>query len=211
MAVKNTKKEVGKTKGGGEMEAENLLQNKKNPNKLHEKGQYAPPGELMFNFKKVLRKPQDIPAKGASKQNQSQPDKPKISEIAWGNHRYPTQLVSIDDSGKLIHWDAASGKILTTIEASKTWLNSVDFERTEGKKVACGSLDAKILIFEINIPVKKKEKDINKNKPIHELVGHTGAVQCCRFLNGNFLISGSTDSTVCVWDLESPQRYIHTI
>jgi WD40 repeat protein len=56
--------------------------------------------------------------------------------------------------------------------------------------------------------VKKKEKNIHKNMPIHELVGHQGSIQCCKFLSGNFLISGSSDAKVCVWDLESPQVYL---
>lgn len=85
---------------------------------------------------------------------------------------------------------------------------SADFEKTEGKKVACGAIDAKVRIFEINTVVKKKEKNIHKNMPIHELVGHQGSIQCCKFLSGNFLISGSSDAKVCVWDLESPQVYL---
>lgn len=172
--------------------------------------EYEKPPEMHFAIKKQLRVPTEkISKEKASKEKAPEkPEKPKISEITWGNPRYGTQIVSIDEFGSLVHWDAFEGKILTKIEASKTWLISADFERTEGKKVACGTLDAKLLIFEINTLVKKKEKNINKNKPVHELVGHQGAINCCKFLNGNFLISGSTDATVCVWDLESPQRYL---
>lgn len=165
--------------------------------------EYVRPSDIALNNKKQLRVP---PEKAHIKDKAN--EKPKISEITWGSPRYGSQIVSIDEFGCLVHWDAFTNKILTKIEASKTWLISADFEKTEGKKVACGTLDAKLLIFEINTLVKKKEKNINKNKPIHELVGHQGAINCCKFLNGNFLISGSTDATVCVWDLESPQRYL---
>lgn len=165
--------------------------------------EYEKPNEIAFLFKKQLKMPVE-----KTHEKDKPIEKPRISEITWGNPRYGTQIVSIDENGCLVHWDAFTSKILTKIQASKSWLNSCDFEKTEGKKVACGALDAKLLIFEMNTLVKKKEKNINKNKPIHELVGHQGAIQCCKFLNGNFLISGSTDATVCVWDLESPQRYL---
>ena len=165
--------------------------------------EYEKPNELALLFKKQLKVPLEKPH-DKEKAN----EKPKISEIAWGNPRYSTQIISIDNAGCLVHWDAFENKMISKIQASKNWLISCDFEKTEGKKVACGALDAKLLIFELNTLVKKKEKNINKNKPIHELVGHQGAIQCCKFLNGNFLISGSTDATVCVWDLESPQRYL---
>ena len=166
-------------------------------NNLYNQTYTPPPHELCFNYKKQFKN-----------HSMEEKDKVKIADIVWGSKRYSTQLISVDDSGRLTHWDASTNQIISLIEASKTWLISVDIEKIEGKKVASGTLDAKLLIFEINTQVKKKEKNVYKNKPIHELVGHTGAVQCCKFLNSNFIISGSTDSTVCIWDLESPQRYL---
>ncbi len=48
-------------------------------------------------------------------------------------------------------WDPISGKVIDSIKASKsTWLTSVDVENQEGKLVSIGTLDNKILIFEIN-------------------------------------------------------------
>ena len=60
-------------------------------------------------------------------------------------------------------------KVKESIKASSnTWLTSVDVEKQEGKRVAIGTLDNKILIFEIN---KGKDKNffvlltiINLNK-----------------------------------------------
>jgi hypothetical protein len=40
------------------------------------------------------------------------------------------------------------GKVIKTFNASKIWLTSVDVEQQEGRKVACGTLDGKLLIFE---------------------------------------------------------------
>ena len=55
---------------------------------------------------------------------------------------------------------------------------------------------------------QKAGKNFNQNKPIHELQAHSGPVQCVQFLSQNYLICGSTDSMVSVWDLENPTGYI---
>eukprot|EP00826_Nyctotherus_ovalis_P028546 TRINITY_DN2253_c0_g3_i8.p3 TRINITY_DN2253_c0_g3~~TRINITY_DN2253_c0_g3_i8.p3 ORF type:complete len:110 (+),score=24.05 TRINITY_DN2253_c0_g3_i8:189-518(+) len=35
-----------------------------------------------------------------------------------------------------------------------------------------------------------------------EIVGHAGIVTCCNFLNENFIVSGSNDSVLILWDIE---------
>lgn len=40
------------------------------------------------------------------------------------------------------------------------------------------------------------------------LSGHRGAVKCVKYLSKNYLISGSSDSLVGVWDLNNPTRYL---
>ena len=47
-------------------------------------------------------------------------------------------------------------------------------------QIACGTLDTKILIFEINNN-KKNQKGGNKftkDKPIAEMMGHSGSISC---------------------------------
>ena len=43
---------------------------------------------------------------------------------------------------------------------------------------------------------------------MHKLVGHNGGVLSCEFLNENYLISGGSDASVCVWDIENPHKYL---
>jgi len=51
---------------------------------------------------------------------------------------------------------------------------SVDIDLSDGKKVACGTMDNKVLIFEINKEKfgsfkGKGTKSFSKDKPLHEL------------------------------------------
>lgn len=80
-------------------------------------------------------------------------------------------------------------------------------ESREGKLVVCGGIDTKLHIFSINPSGKKKEK-LNLMEKVKELTGHYGLVTCCGFLSNQFLISGSNDSSIMLWDLEKPGRFL---
>ena len=43
------------------------------------------------------------------------------------------------------------------------------------------------------------------------LVGHRGTVTSAKFLSKNYLISGSTDSLVGVWDITNPHRHMQML
>ncbi|CAD8058271.1 unnamed protein product [Paramecium primaurelia] len=131
----------------------------------------------------------------------------KITDICFNNQKYKTQLASIDISGVLKIWDVAQNRLIQQFHASNMWLTTVDVEKQEGKKVACGTLDGKVLVYEIN-QSNKKGKSFSKDKPNIELFGHSGSIQCVQFLSPQYIIAGSTDSLVSLWDLENPQRYL---
>jgi hypothetical protein len=78
--------------------------------------EYEKPGELMFYFKKQLK----IAAERALEKDKEKNvvDKPKISEVVWGANHYCTQIISIDDKGDLVHWDAFTNKVLTKINVT---------------------------------------------------------------------------------------------
>jgi len=40
------------------------------------------------------------------------------------------------------------------------------------------------------------------------MVGHNGGVHCCKFLSENYMISGGSDASVCVWDIENSHKYL---
>mmetsp|Transcript_39590 Transcript_39590/g.45456 ORF Transcript_39590/g.45456 Transcript_39590/m.45456 type:complete len:104 (-) Transcript_39590:95-406(-) len=57
-------------------------------------------------------------------------------------------------------------------------------------------------------PDSKKGEKIRFMKQQVELSGHGGAVNGICFLDPQFLVSSSDDSTILLWDLERPDRYI---
>ena len=73
--------------------------------------------------------------------------------------------------------------------------------------MAVGGVDSKIYILGINPEAKRKEKT-SQVKEICELISHTGPVQACRFLNSDFVISSSEDSTIMLWNINNPERYL---
>lgn len=80
-------------------------------------------------------------------------------------------------------------------------------EPREGKVVACGGIDTKLHIYSINPSGKKKEK-LNLIEKVKELTGHYGLITCCGFLSSQFLVSGSNDSSLMLWDFEKPGRFL---
>ena len=56
--------------------------------------------------------------------------------------------------------------------------------------------------------MKKNDSTIKLVQKKQELSGHGTLVTCCQYLNNNYLISGSDDSDILLWDLEKPARYL---
>ncbi len=101
--------------------------------------------------------------------------KSKINSVCWNNLKYKYQLISVDSAGVMNVSDVTSNKNTHSFQLAKTWLTSVDVDKTEGRYVACGTMDSKILITEINMNQKNTTREY-KNKI--ELLGINGQVQC---------------------------------
>ena len=80
-------------------------------------------------------------------------------------------------------------------------------EGKEGKLIACGGIDTKVQIFSINPSGKKKEK-LTLIEKVKELTGHDGLITCCGFMSNQYLVCGSNDSSLMLWDLEKPGRFL---
>ncbi|KRX01073.1 WD40-repeat-containing domain [Pseudocohnilembus persalinus] len=132
----------------------------------------------------------------------------KITRCIWNGPKFPTQLISVDQAGFLTIQDAADKKLLRSIQCTQSWILSVDVEKQEGIKIALGTLDNKIILFDNVINQEKKVKDFTQDKPQQILQSHIGPVYAVQFLSSNYLISGSGDSNVLIWDLENPQNPI---
>jgi len=76
--------------------------------------------------------------------------------------------------------------------------------------VACGGIDGKVHVFKVNTEAAKKKVDhtIKVIQKQHEFNGHTSMVTCSGFLSSNYLITGSDDSTLLLWDFEKTGRYL---
>jgi WD40 repeat protein len=86
-------------------------------------------------------------------------------------------------------------------------LSSCDIEAREGRLLAVGGVDTKVYVLGINPEIKKREK-INHLSNICELTAHSGLISSVKFLNSSFLVSGSDDSSLLLWDLNKPDQYL---
>lgn len=64
--------------------------------------------------------------------------------------------------------------------------------------------------YSINSDALKKKRDntLKLIQPVCELSGHQSQVTCSGFLSSNYLMTGSDDSTLLLWDFEKPGRYL---
>jgi eukaryotic-like serine/threonine-protein kinase len=92
-------------------------------------------------------------------------------------------------------WDPRSGEETMELkEEDATWIWDVAFDKTGERLAAANSLgnDAKCFI---------RIWDINSQKPMAELSGHTKTIHAVQFSNdGKWLASGSYDETVRIWN-----------
>lgn len=124
------------------------------------------------------------------------------------NEKFQKQFATVDKSGRLALWDAKKGaKIVEEAKAMNGMLMTCAIESREGQLIACGGMDTKLHIYRINPQGRKKEK-LSLMEKEKELCGHYGLITCCGFLDRQYLISGSNDSSIMLWDLEKPGRFL---
>jgi WD40 repeat protein/MinD-like ATPase involved in chromosome partitioning or flagellar assembly len=103
-----------------------------------------------------------------------------------------TRIVSTSDDKTLRIWDAASGKILTTLEGHQDAVLSAAFS-PDGTRIVSASDDSTLRIW-----------DAAFGKQIATLDGHQGAVLSAAFSpDGARIVSASADKTLRIWDAAS--------
>ena len=132
----------------------------------------------------------------------------------WFNmcESYENQFWLVDEGGRISVYEFADKKKKKTkLIASEYVSNGIlawwNIEAREGKLLAAGGVDTRVYVMNINPDVKKGEK-VKLMKSHVEMTGHAGAVTGLCFLDPQFVVSSSDDSTILLWDLERPDRYI---
>lgn len=118
-------------------------------------------------------------------------------------------FVSVDDGATLRLWDSNKGTLVAEEPRfSNGSMQTCAIEPLEGKLVACGGLDGKVHIYSINQQQKKEDKTIKMIQKQHELNGHQSLITCSGFLSQNYMVTGSDDSDLMLWDFEHTGRYL---
>lgn len=116
-----------------------------------------------------------------------------------------TRLVSGGNDSLVRVWDASTGEMLYEFEGHEGWVNTVNFS-PDGRFVASGA-DNDLIIWDL---MTLENLDDQSDQPPSELslyrrlVGHSGFVYGGDFSpDGRYLLSGATDTTVRLWEIES--------
>lgn len=87
-------------------------------------------------------------------------------------------------------------------------LKTCAIEPTQNGLIAVGGIEGQVYVGEINTNSSSDRKEDNNNIKKH--TGHQGSVNSIRFLDHFFMISGSSDSLILLWDLNSQGKYLNS-
>uniref|UniRef100_A0A8C6M4K9 COP1 E3 ubiquitin ligase n=1 Tax=Nothobranchius furzeri TaxID=105023 RepID=A0A8C6M4K9_NOTFU len=132
----------------------------------------------------------------------------KISCISWSSY-HKNLLASSDYEGTVILWDGFSGQRSKVYQEHEKRCWSVDFNLMDPKLLASGSDDFENSLERRNISYWKHHcvhyYDLrNTKQPIMVFKGHRKAVSYAKFVNGEEIVSASTDSQLKLWNVNKP-------
>ena len=82
-----------------------------------------------------------------------------ISSLCWGNKKnHVSDLFVSDDKGWVTQYEVMSSRVKLTIKATDTWINTIDVEPIDNRILACGTMNAKIMLYPINKDNKNKDR-----------------------------------------------------
>lgn len=123
----------------------------------------------------------------------------KISAIPLQN-----SLVSGGLDGKVVFWDMSRLSPVLSFQNNSTGLNFTSsiyaLSNDDGYLISTGGPNNTINLYD-----RRVSADANANL-IRKLVGHQDNVRCL-LMNSNFILSGSSDSTIKLWDLRNFNVY----
>ena len=102
-------------------------------------------------------------------------------------------LAAAGTSTKIRLFDTTNGNIVKTLDTRPAKVYTLVF--LDNHRLATGGTDDRITVW-----------DLDSQQPISQLVGHTGTVAALACDGtGNVLVSGSYDTTLCIWNLGNKQ------
>ncbi len=107
------------------------------------------------------------------------------------------------NKGHALVYNTATCQCLNRFEV-KGVLNTCAIETVDNGLIAVGGFDGGIYVYNINTPKERKDEDNNQKK----FTGHQGVVSSVRFLSSSFMISGSYDSVLMLWDINSQGKFV---
>lgn len=116
----------------------------------------------------------------------------KVYALHWAKDI--PQLVTASQDGKLLVWEAYTTHKVCAIPLQSSWVMTCAHSPS-ASLIASGGLDNIVSIHNINA----KE---GPTRPARILVGHSGFLSSCRFLDEHRIISGSGDASCVLWNVE---------
>ncbi|XP_075250402.1 guanine nucleotide-binding protein subunit beta-5-like [Convolutriloba macropyga] len=118
----------------------------------------------------------------------------KVLSMDWSTDR--RHCVSTSQDGKMLVWDAFTTNKKHAVTMPTTWVMACAYSPS-GSLVSCGGLDNKCHVYKLSM-----EEDVSATK--RTVAVHTGYMSCCQFDHSdNQILTGSGDSTLALWDVES--------
>jgi len=125
----------------------------------------------------------------------------KVSDLCW----WPLDnehICSVLQDGKIIIWNAKTGQKAYFL-CQNTWLMSGDFSH-DGKNLAVAGLDNLVTIHKIPDLTQSGNFDpapAASDQKIKQMEKHGGYIGSVKWLDDQYVISGSGDKTIMLWDV----------
>lgn len=136
-------------------------------------------------------------------QNEESLDNKKFPlDMEWVPGRRSEHILIVDSLGDLTLLDAKATSVKCKLRLEKSWLYSIDIEKESHSLMAIGSLSSKVHLVSYKPEEKKSLAEVST------LLGHRGAVKTAKFLSKDYIITGSSDSLVGLWNVNQSHKYL---
>ncbi|KAJ6242611.1 guanine nucleotide-binding protein beta g protein beta [Anaeramoeba flamelloides] len=127
----------------------------------------------------------------------------KIYAMCWSRDSNYILTVSQDGTAKL--WDAEKGKLFIAIPL-RTSYNMTCCLSPSNQFTATGGLNNLCIIRKVDF--LRSQNENQSSKIYRELHDHGGYVSCIKFVDEQFILSSSGDSTCKFWDIEKGRKLV---